>query len=399
MDITRTEPLSYPFNRPDTLELDERYGRLHAEPMVRVKLAYGDEAWLATRYEDARFVLGDARFSRVLPAGAEEPRMGELEVGGGMLSMDPPEQTRIRRLAMKAFTRHRVEELRPLATEVSNRLVDTMIEKGSPADLVELFATPLPVTMICTMLGVPVEDHHLFGEWSEGFLSATGITVEQAADYRDKLIGYMAQLLAERSAEPRDDLLSAFAQVRDNDDRFTDEEILQLAAGLLAAGHETTVSQIPNFMLTLMQNPAELDRIRRDPSIVPQAVEELMRFVPLGIAAAAARYAKEDIEVGGVLVRKGEPVLVSVGAADRDESAFPHADTLDLTRESVPHLGFSHGAHHCLGAPLARMELQVALEVVVGRLPNLRLAVPESELRWKLGGFMRSPIDLPVAWG
>ena len=400
MDITtRSEPLSYPFNRADSLDLDERYSELYAEPMTRVKLAYGDEAWLATRYEDARFVLGDARFSRVLPAGQDEPRLGEQQQLGGILAMDPPEQTRIRRLAMKAFTRHRVEELRPLAVEVSNQLVDTMIEKGSPADLVELFATPLPVTMICTMLGVPVEDHHLFGEWSEGFLSANGITPAQAAEYQGLLIGYMARLLAERSADPRDDLLSAFAQVRDNDDRFTEEEILQLAAGLLAAGHETTVSQIPNFVLTLVQNPGELDRIRRDLSIVPQAVEELMRFVPLGIAAAAARYATEDIEVGGVLVRKGEPVLVSVGAADRDESAFPHANTLDVTREAVPHLGFSHGAHHCLGAPLARMELQVALEVLVGRLPNLRLAVPESQLTWKLGGFMRSPVQLPVAWG
>ena len=399
MDITRSEPLSYPLNRADTLELDERYTQLLAEPMVRVKLAYGDEAWLASRYDDARLVLGDARFSRVQPEGRDEPRLGERQVGGGMLSMDPPEQTRIRRLAMKAFTRHRVEELRPFAVEVANGLVDDMIAKGSPADLVSGFALPLPVTMICTMLGVPVEDHHLFGEWSEGFLSAPGITLEQAAEYQDLLVGYMARLLAERSADPRDDLLSAFAQVRDNDDRFTEEEILQLAAGLLAAGHETTVSQIPNFVLTLLQHPVELDRIRRDLSIVPQAVEELMRFVPLGIGAAFARYAKEDIEVGGVLVRKGEPVLVSVGAADRDESVFSHANTLDLTRESVPHLGFSHGAHHCLGAPLARMELQVALEVLVGRLPNLRLAVPASELRWKLGGAMRSVAKLPVAWG
>jgi cytochrome P450 len=335
----------------------------------------------------------------VLPEGRDEPRMGEQTFAEGILSMDPPEQTRIRRLAMKAFTRHRVEELRPLATEVSNRLVDTMIEKGSPADLVELFATPLPVTMICTMLGVPVEDHHRFGEWSQGFLSATGITPAQAAEYQGLLMGYMARLLAERGADPRDDLLSAFAQVRDDDDRFAEDEILQLAAGLLTAGHETTVSQIPNFVLTLLQHPGELDRLYRDPGLVPQAVEELMRFEPLGIAAAAARYAKEDVEVGGVVVRKGEPVLVSIGAADRDESAYPNADALELTRDGAPHLGFSHGAHHCLGAPLARMELQVALEVLGGRLPHLRLAVPESELRWKFGGFMRSPVELPIAWG
>ena len=399
MDITRSEPLSYPFNRSDTLELHERYARLHAEPMVRVKLAYGDEAWLATRYQDARLVLGDARFSRVLPAGRDEPRMGAHDAAGGMLSMDPPEQTRIRRLAMKAFTRHGVEALRPFATEVADGLVDTMIELGSPVDLVAHFAVPLPVTMICTMLGVPVADHTLFAEWSEGFLSATGLSPERVAECQGNLMAYMAKLLAERTVDPADDLLSAFAQVRDNDDRFTEDEILQLAAGLLAAGHETTMSQIPNFVLTLLQHPTELARIREDPEIIPQAVEELMRFVPLGIAAAAARYAKEDIEVGGVLVRKGEPVLVSVGAADRDESAFPQADVLDLTRQAAPHLGFSHGAHHCLGAPLARMELQVALAVLVGRLPNLRLAVPAEQLRWKQGGFMRSVAEMPISWG
>ncbi|PRY39512.1 cytochrome P450 [Umezawaea tangerina] len=400
MDITRPEPLSYPFNRSDTLELDERYARLRAEePMARVKLAYGDEAWLATRYADARFVLGDARFSRVTPPGRDEPRLGEQTLAAGMLSMDPPEQTRIRRLATKAFTNRSVESLRQVAVEVADGLVTTMVEKGPPVDLVSAFALPLPVTVICTLLGVPVDDHPLFAEWSEGFLSATGLSPAKIAEYQGNLWQYMATLLAERTTDPKDDLLSALAQVRENDDRFTGQEILQLSAGLLAAGHETTMSQIPNFVLTLIEHPAEMARIRENPDIIPQAVEELMRYIPLGLGSAFPRYAKEDIEVGGVLVRQGEAVLAAIGSANRDESAFPHADTLDVTRKSGPHIGFSHGAHHCLGAPLARMELQVALSTLLGRLPDLRLAVPVDGLRWKEGGFMRRMTEMPVAWG
>jgi cytochrome P450 len=397
---TESEPLSYPFNRTDTLDLDQRYADLRDdEPMVRVNMPHGETAWLATRYADARFVLGDARFSRVLPTGHDEPRMSPEPGPGGILGMDPPEQTRVRRLGTKAFTQRGVEALRPKAIEVANRLVDHLIELGSPADLVENFAVPLPVTMICTLLGVPIEDQHLFREWSEAFLSASGLTPEQTMDYQGKLWGYMAKLLQERKVEPREDLLSGLAMARDNDDRFSEEEILQFAAGLLAAGHETTTSQIPNFVATLIEHPDELARLRAQPELVAQAVEELMRFVPLGVGAAFPRYAREDIEVGGVLVRKGEAVLASLGSANRDDREFKDADILDLTRPAGPHLGFSHGAHHCLGAPLARMELQVALTTLVGRLPNLRLAVPAEQLRWKQGSFMRSIIEMPISWG
>lgn len=400
MDTTESRILNYPFNRTDTLDLDERYAKLRDdEPMVRVQMPHGEVAWLATRYADARFVLGDARFSRVTPPGHDEPRMDPNSGPNGLLAMDPPEQTRVRRLGMKAFTQRSVETLRPKAIEVANELVDRMIDAGPPLDLVENFAVPLPVTMICTLLGVPLADHHLFREWSEAFVSATGLTPEQRGDYQVKLWTYMAALLQERKAEPRDDLLSKLALVRDDDDRFSEQEILMFAAGLLAAGHETTTSQIPNFVVTLIEHPEELARLRDQPDLVPQAVEELMRYVPLGVGAAFPRYAREDVEVGGVLVKKGEAVLASLGSANRDDRAFDDADRLDLTRPVSPHLGFSHGAHHCLGAPLARMELQVALTTLVGRLPNLRLAVPADQLRWKQGSFMRSIIDMPISWG
>jgi cytochrome P450 len=392
--------MNYPFNRTDTLDLDQRYAQLRDdEPMVRVQMPHGESAWLATRYADARFVLGDARFSRVTPPGHDEPRFSAEPGLGGLLAMDPPEQTRVRRLGTKAFTQRSVEALRPKAIEVATELVERMIGAGPPVDLVENFAVPLPVTMICTLLGVPFADHHLFRKWSEGFVSATGLTPVERMDYQVKLWGYLAGLLQERKAEPREDLLSGLALARDNDDRFTEEEILLFAAGLLAAGHETTTSQIPNFVITLIEHPGELDRLRAQPELVPQAVEELMRFVPLGVGAAFPRYAREDVEVGGVLVKKGEAVLASLGSANRDDRAFEEADRLDLTRPVGTHLGFSHGAHHCLGAPLARMELQVALTTLVARLPNLRLAVPNGKLRWKQGSFMRGITEMPISWG
>jgi cytochrome P450 len=400
VDSTRQKPHSYPFNRSDSLDLDSRYAQLReAEPMSRVQLPYGDEAWLATRYEDARVVLGDPRFSRAESLRHDEPRTSpERDQVGGILAMDPPEHSRVRRLATKAFTQRGVESLRPKAQEVADQLVDRMVELGSPLDLVENFAVPLPVTMICTLLGVPVADQHLFRVWSEAFVSVTALSPEQAQEYRGNLWGYMAGLLSERTKEPKDDLLSGLAQARDSDDRFSEDEILQLASGLLAAGHETTTTQIPNFVYTLLDHPDEFARLCTEPELVPQAVEELMRYVPLGIGSAFPRYATEDVELGGVLIKAGEPVLASLGSANRDETAFPDPDTLDVARPAGAHIGFGHGVHHCLGAPLARMELQVALGTITRRFPKLSLAVSAEALQWKMGTFMRSFAELPVAW-
>ncbi|MDI5942023.1 cytochrome P450, partial [Micromonospora sp. DH15] len=212
------------------------------------------------------------------------------------------------------------------------------------------------------------------------------------------LFAYMGELIARRRDEPTDDLIGAMVRARDADDRLSEEEVVQLAAGLLAAGHETTVTQIPNFAYVLLQHPDEWARLRADRTLVPRAVEELMRFVPLGATAAFARYAKEDVEIGGVLVRAGEPVVVSIPSANRDETVFADADRLDLGREVNPHLGFGHGVHHCVGAQLARMELQVVLDTLLDRTPGLRLAVPEPELVWKSGLLVRGLTAMPVAW-
>lgn len=402
--MTETLPArTYPFSDPDGLRLDPLYAQLRAQPLARVRMPYGEEAWLATRYEDVRLILGDARFSRAAGVGRDEPRTRPHLQQEGMLSMDPPEHSRLRRLVAKAFTARRVEELRPRTRQIADGLLDTMAAAGPPADLVEHFATPLPVNVICELLGVPFADRHRFQVWSEAIISTTSLSIEQIQQYMDNLHGYIADLIAQRRVEtdnPRDDLLTAMVRARDeNEDRLTEHELVSLAAGLLAAGHETTVTQIPNMVYVLLTNPAAWERLRADPSLVPAAVEELMRFIPLGVAAAFARYATEDVEVGGVTVRAGEPVLGSVASANRDERVFDHPDELDFARDSNPHIGFGHGAHHCLGAQLARMELQVALAAIVGRFPDLRLAVDEAQLPWKRGMLVRGLLALPVAWG
>jgi cytochrome P450 len=400
MTDTQRPVRDYPFSAPDRLHLDPFYAELRrTEPLIRVRLPFGEEAWLATRYADVRTVLGDPRFSRAASVGRDEPRITPRQLEGGMLSMDPPEHTRLRRLVAKAFTARRVEQLRPRARQIADDLIDRMVDAGPPADLVEHFATPLPITVICELLGVPVEDQDRFHVWSEAVVSTTSLTPQQIKAYIDNLFGYMAGLIAQRRQRPTDDLIGALVRARDEDnDRLTEEEMVRLAAGLLAAGHETTVTQIPNFVYVLLTHPQQLRQLRDDPDLVPSAVEELMRYVPLGVASSFARYALEDVELGGVVVRAGEPVIGSVASANRDEEVFAEPDTLDLTRSTNPHIGFGHGAHHCIGAQLARMELQVAVATLLERLPGLRLAGPEEDLEWKSGLLVRGLKRMPVAW-
>jgi cytochrome P450 len=398
--MTTTEARAFPFSHPERLDVDPLLAQLRKEePLSRVQLPYGEPAWLATRYEDIKVVLGDPRFSRAAATGRDEPR-SRVHRGpaGNILSFDPPEHSRLRRLVSKAFTMRRVEQLRPRAQEIADGLVDAILDKGAPADLVEDFALPLPITVICELLGVPFADRTDFRLWSDAFLSTTKFTPEQVVDSVNRLRDYMAGLIAQRREAAKDDLLSALVEARDQQDRLSEEEMLSLAEGLLVAGHETTASQIPNFVYALLTNPSQLAVLRADLDLVPRAVEELMRYVPLGAAAGNARYALEDVELGGVTVRAGEPVVANLISGNRDESVFTNPDELDVLRKEAFHIGFGHGPHHCLGAPLARMELQVALRTLLHRLPGLRFAGSEADITWKSGVATRGPEQMPIAW-
>ena len=388
--------VAYPFNQTDGLDLHEAYlEALRTPGMLRVQLPHGEPAWLATRYADARLVLGDRRFSRAMAAEHDEPRMRAGRVTGGILSMDPPDHTRLRMLVAKAFTVRRVEALRPRAREITRDLVRDMIAAGPPVDLVDGFALSLPVAVICELLGVPVADRPRFRVWSDNALSTSRLTAEQFEASREEMRDYMRGLIADHRVHPRDDLMTALIEARDEQDRLSELELVDLCVGILVAGHETTASQIPNFVLTLLDHPAALDTLRADPSLIPGAVEELLRFVPLGAGAGFPRYASEDVHVGDVLVRAGEPVIVAIGAANRDGLRFENPNTLRVESPPEQHLGFGHGVHHCLGAALARMELQEALATLLRELPGLHLA---GDVVWKSEMLVRGAVSMPVGW-
>lgn len=388
--------VAYPFNETGSLGLHESYYEALRSPgMLKVQLPYGEPAWLATRYDDARLVLGDKRFSRAKAMDHDAPRMRPNNVDGGILSMDPPDHTRLRTLVAKAFTVRRVEELRPRARDIATGLVRDMVAAGPPVDLVDTFALSLPVAVICELLGVPVEDRPRFRVWSDNVLSTSRLTADEFMASREELREYMRGLIAVHRANPQDDLMTALIEARDERDRLTEQELVDLCVGILVAGHETTASQIPNFVLTLFDRPEAMAKLRSDPALIPGAVEELLRFVPLGSGASFPRYATEDVQVGGVLVREGEPVIVAVGAANRDGLRFTDPDTLKIDSPPAQHLGFGHGVHHCLGASLARMELQEALRALLLELPDLHLA---GDVVWKTQMLVRGPVTMPVGW-
>ncbi|MEV0470284.1 cytochrome P450 [Streptomyces prunicolor] len=397
--MTVTESRAYPF-ATEKLDFDPLYTALRREqPLCRVQLPYGEPAWLATRYEDVKVVLGDPRFSRAAAVGRDQPRSRPYPAGAGaMISLDPPEHSRLRRLVAKAFTMRRIDQLRPRVQQIADGLVDTMLAEGPPTDLVHDFGLPLPIAVMCELLGVPFEDRGDFRRWADAYLSTSKFTREQVADSRAQLREYVSGLTAERRSEPQDDLLSALVAARDAEDRLSEEELLTMAETILVAGHETTATQIPNFVYLLLTNPDQLAALRADLDLVPRAVEELLRYIPAGAGSSQPRYALEDVELGGVTVRAGEPVVVDRSSANRDETVYTDPEELDLTRKEAPHIGFGHGAHHCLGAPLARMELQVTLHTLLTRLPGLRFADSADDVVWKSGVSTRGPERMPVTW-
>jgi cytochrome P450 len=399
--MSTTECPRFPTVNTPGLEPDPVLGRLRAtEPVVRVQLPFGAPLWLLTRYEDVRSMLADARFSRAATVGADVGRLLEaFSIEDSILGMDPPQHTQIRRLVSTAFTARRMEALRKRAGETVDHLLDVMATTPQPVDFVQAVALPLPITMICELLGVPFADRERFTGWANTMLSSSGCTIEEILDARAQLRSYIADLVASRRIDPSDDILGALVSLRDDDPScMTEEQLRSLAVSILLAGFETTANQLGKFVLCLLEHPDQLALLRRRPELVPNAVEELMRLIPLNAGTQPAYLAIEDVEIGGVTIRAGEGVMPSLASANRDESEFPYADCLDVERRDIVHLGFSHGAHFCLGAHLARVELQVALSSLLERFPDLRLAVPATEVPWKSGSAVWGLEALPLCF-
>jgi cytochrome P450 len=399
-DVAIPAPRSYPFSRV-RLEPDPQYAQLRrAEPVCRVQLPYGPPAWLVTDYYLVRAVFGDARFSRAAAVGRDNPRECPVDMSQfaeSVNSMDPPAHSRIRQLVGKAFTPRRVEELRPRAQQIASALIDDMWAAGPPADLVGDFSFAFPAIVICELLGIPEADRGKFRAWTDAIVSTTGSKTESGQDAYLQLAGYMADLFAQRRTDPGDDLLSWLVQARDDQDRLTETELLFLGMAVLVGGYETTAHQITNMVYTLLTHPAQLRQVREQPETLPAAVEEMLRFIVFG-SAINPRIATADVEVGDVLVRAGEPVLCSRSSANHDANVFADPDELDFGRDPNPHIAFGYGPHFCLGAHLARMELQVALGEILSRRPALRMAVPEDQLTWNTATLMRGLAAFPIAW-
>lgn len=391
-----TCPIAYPFNSFTSLDLAEPYRNAQQAPgLLRIQMPIGAPAWLATRYDDVRLVLNDRRFSRSEAFRRDDAPRAFPRIAGGIVMMDPPQLTRIRSLAAQAFTRRQVEALRPHAREHAHQLIDRMLAAGPPADLVSDYALPIPLALICELLGVPLQDRDRFKVWNDSLLSTRVEDAAQTQRHLGELAAYIKGLVADRQRQPRDDFMTALTQAHEQGERLSEDELLLLCIAILVAGYEGSASQIPNFIQVLLDNHRQWQRLKDNPDQVPQAVEELLRYIPLASAAMFVHYALEDIQVGETLVHQGDAVFASIGAANHDPARFPEPQALDLQRDASGHLGFGHGLHHCIGSALARVELQEALHALVVRLPDLQRC---GEVQWKTDTFFRGAHSLPVTW-
>ena len=376
------------------------YHRLRKEaPVYHSPLGF----WVLTRYDDVVSALRDPRLIKEPLAAFVAARMGTPvpAMGVSMLDRDPPDHTRLRSLVSKAFTPRVVEGLRPKIQHIVDGLL-AKVEANGSMDLIEEFAYPLPVSVICQMLGVPVADSDRFRGWSldiarglDGILLPPDSPIRgRSIESRRALGAYFRELIAERRAAPRADLLSSLIAVEEAGDTLNEEELLATCILLLIAGHETTVNLIGNGTLALLRHPDQLRRLREDPSLIGTAVEELLRFD--GPVQRTARIPDADVTFGGTTIGKGELVMPFIGAADRDPAQFPDPDRLDIGRTDNRHIAFGWGIHFCLGAPLARVEGQIAINTLLQRFPKLALATERPEYRQSLT--LRGLSSLPVTF-
>jgi len=356
--------------------------------------------WIFSRYEDVRACLADPRLSLPTRFAAEhglEPPAGGL-FANSMLGADPPEHTRLRKLVSGAFTTRRVAQLRPAVVDITAAVLDRLAPLGH-TDLVRTLTYPVPLQVICALLGVPPTDRADFQGWTEVMFrpGAGPAGVARARAASASLAGYLADLAATKRRVPADDLLTGLNQAFDDDDRLTADEVVGTARLLLHAGFDTTASFLGNSILRLLTHPDEEAAVRRAPEVPRGAVDELLRLD--GPSTVNMRFAREDVEIGGVLVAQGRQLVLDLEAAHRDPAQFEAGDRVDLTRTPNPHLTFGHGIHHCLGAPLARLEGQVVLGMLFARFPDLRLDVPAGAVRQLRDDHpLRGPDRLPVRY-
>ncbi len=381
------------------------YAQLRAEAPVFPVTLMKQRAWLITRYDDVLNVLKDERFAKdrhnaMTPEQLKKspwmpPIFKPLE--HNMLDLDSPDHTRLRALVHKAFTPRMVEQMRDQIQTLANQLLDAVELKGS-MDVIADYALPLPLTVIGQILGVPAEDNPKFHRWSKTLISAgTNRNFFVLIPNIMAFMRYLKKLIKERRAYPKDDLVTALIQAKDGSDQLSEDEILAMIFLLLIAGHETTVNLIGSGTLALLEHPDQLQMLRSELTLIKTAIEELLRFV-CPVEMATERYAREDITIAGTTIPRGELVMAVIGSANRDAKYFDNPDALDITRKNNKHLAFGHGVHFCLGASLARLEGQIAINRLNQRMPNLRLSVTSDQLRWRGTFVLRGLEALPMSF-
>ncbi|HKF74598.1 MAG TPA: cytochrome P450 [Candidatus Dormibacteraeota bacterium] len=398
MAVTEDLP-ALPFERPTILDAPPLLLRLQAEgPVRRVRTPAGDVAWLVTGYENVRALLGDDRLGRSHPEPERAPRFSSaafLSATRADPETEKAQHSRMRRLLTRSFLVRRMHALRPAIQAIVDDLLDRLAACAPPGDLHAALSMPLPVLVICELLGVPYEDRDQFREWSDD-ASNLFDAARAGAGYR-RLNAYMADLVRRRRNDLREDVISDLLAASREEPGLTDEGVAQLGAGLLFAGHETTMTRLDLGALLLLTHPEQRRALAANATLVEGAVEEILRFASGG-QGVLPRYASASLDVGGAAIEAGDLVLLAVGAANRDDRAFAEADRFDIQRGDGQHLGFGYGSHFCLGAGLARVELQVGLGTLVRQFPGLQLAVPVEELRQRDDLLTGGLASLPVRW-
>ncbi|WP_405982634.1 cytochrome P450 [Streptomyces sp. NBC_00158] len=370
-------------------------------PVHRVRTPDGEDMWLVVGHEACRTAFTDPRLSRDWHRSGDVGQIINLQQDHPalvhMLMADPPDHTRLRRLVVRAFTPRRIEALAPRVQQITDDLLDAMeANEARRADLVEAFAFPLPMTVICELLGVPTLDQEAFRGWSNEAVARTSAEAEAAA--YEEMTRYLTGLIDAKRAEPGDDLLSAMIHaVDEGGDRLSPSELIGMCVLLLIAGHETTVNMIGNGMRALFAHPDQYADLRGDLGLLDGAIEEMLRYDG-PVETSTERLALEDVEMGGVVIPKGSVVLIGMADADRDPARFEDPDRFDIRRDARGHVAFGHGLHYCLGAPLARMEGRIALRSLLERFPDLEGDADASEFSWVHGMLIRGVRELPVRW-
>lgn len=355
-------------------------------------------------YQEAKQILGDhKRFVKnrqnALPPEQRSPSQLGTDMFSllynNMLETDAPDHTRLRALVSKAFTNRRVQSLAPRIQEIADQLIDSFQAEGQ-IDLIEAYAFPLPIIVICELLGIPSEDRGKFRVWSHAFLGIQGADVSYVQSMTD-FVHYIDQFIHHRHTNAGDDLISALVHAEEDGQQLTEQELFSMIALLIVAGHETTVNLIGNGVAALLQHPDQLALLQRDPELIDSAIEEFLRYEG-PVEMATTRYAAEDVQVGDTLIKRGTQVVVILAAVNRDPEAFEDPAALDITRQPNRHMGFGYGVHYCLGAPLARLEARIAFTTLLKQLPTLRLGVPAAQLQYNDGAIVRGLMQLPVRW-